>query len=255
MKQEKWGLGRLLRFRIRHAVRRYPELYIPISRWRYKPYVGSDDAEMIYSEAVGKYTDVVIEGPPRCGNTFAVVAFQLAQPQPARVAHHLHAAAQIIMAAKKDIPAMVLLRDPEECTVSRAASFSVPIELAIRDYIRFYTDIMPYRDQFVVADFPTLTSDYGTAIRALNDRFGTAFEPFEHSEENVARCFDVINEYYRREAKQPERTVARPSKDRQRKKEDVRSEFQAENLAALRAEASYLYNELASAEHPVTPRS
>ena len=245
MKQEKWGLGRLLRFRLRHAVRRYPELYIPISRWRYKSYAGTDKAEMIHSEAVGKHTDVVIEGPPRCGNTFAVVAFQLAQPQPVRVAHHLHAAAQVVMAAKKHVPALVLLREPEECTVSRVASFNVPVELALRDYVRFYTDVMPYRDRFVVVSFQTLTNDYGTAIRALNERCGTAFEPFEHSDENVARCFDVINEFYRREAKQPERTVARPSADRQRKKEDVRSEYQAASLAALRTEASRLYNELA----------
>ena len=148
---------------------------------------------------------------------------------------------------------MVLLRDPEECIVSRVASFNVPIELALRDYILFYTDVMPYQDQFVVVDFQTLTSNYGVAIKALNDKFGTSFEPFEHSEENVARCFDLINEFYHREKEQPERTVAHPSNERQKRKEDVRSEFHSEKLASLRKEATRFYEELAGTARLITP--
>ena len=256
MKQEKWSMGRLLRFRLRHIIIRHPELYIPVSRWRHKPRGSTYGDKMvhIHTEPIDEHTDVVIEGPPRCGNTFAVIAFQLAQPRPVQIAHHLHAAAQVVKASRKGIPAMVLLRDPEECAVSRVASFNVPIELALRDYILFYTDVIPYRDRFVVADFQTLTSDYGVIIKALNDKFGTAFEPFEHSKENVARCFSLIDEFYQREKEQPERTVAYPTLKRQKRKEEVRSEFQSPGLAVLRNEATQLYEELASTANLLTPR-
>ena len=253
MKQEKWSLGRQLRFRIRNVIARYPGLYIPISRWRHKPQAVTSGGEMIHTVAVDRHTDVVIEGPPRCGNTFAVVAFQLAQPQPVQAAHHLHTAAQVVTAARMGIPAMVLLRSPEECAVSRVASFNVPIELALRDYILFYTDVLPYRDRFVVVDFQTLTNDYGVAIKALNDKFGMSFEPFEHSEENVARCFELINEFYHREKEQPERTVAHPSDERQKRKEEVRSAFHSQKLAPMRDEATRLYDELVGAARLLAP--
>jgi hypothetical protein len=49
---------------------------------------------------VDRTTQLVIEGFPRSGNTFAVVAFEQAQRQSVRIAHHLHAPAQVMLAAR-----------------------------------------------------------------------------------------------------------------------------------------------------------
>jgi hypothetical protein len=56
---------------------------------------------------VSRTTEIVIEGYPRSGNTFAVVAFRLAQGREIEIAHHLHAAAQIKRAARLDVPAFI----------------------------------------------------------------------------------------------------------------------------------------------------
>src|SRR5215210_2906944 len=52
---------------------------------------------------VARRTQIVIEGFPRSGNTFAVVAFEQAQRESVRVAHHLHMPAQVIRAAQWSI--------------------------------------------------------------------------------------------------------------------------------------------------------
>ena len=62
--------------------------------------------------SVDRRTQIVIEGFPRSGNTFAVVAFQQAQRESVRVAHHLHMPAQVIRAAHLGIPILLLVGSP-----------------------------------------------------------------------------------------------------------------------------------------------
>ncbi len=199
---------------------------------------------MIHTGVVQEGTRVVIEGYPRCGNTFAVVAFQLAQGVPVKAAHHLHAEAQIIGAARLGVPALLLIREPEDAIVSNARSFGYPLQTALRDYVVFYSRVLPYREHVVVADFQEVTTDFGAVTDTLNARFGTDFAPFDHSDEGVERCFAVIDEFYQRTAPEPGRTVARPSRQRQAGKEELREAFRAPELGALRTEAERLYRTL-----------
>src|SRR5436309_8002883 len=87
----------------------YPRLYLPFARWKYRE---------IADRIVEADTQLVIEGFQRSGNTFAVVAFEVAQPQPVKLAHHLHAAAQIVAAVRMGVPTLVLIRDPDESVLS-----------------------------------------------------------------------------------------------------------------------------------------
>ena len=68
--------------------------------------------------AVNHTTQLVIEGFPRSGNTFSVIAFEHAQREAVRIAHHLHVPAQIIRAARWQIPSIVLIRDPVDAVAS-----------------------------------------------------------------------------------------------------------------------------------------
>jgi len=56
-------------------------------------------------------TEVVIDGFPRSGNTFAVVAFRQAQSRRVSVAHHGHVPALAIEAHRRGVPALVLIRE------------------------------------------------------------------------------------------------------------------------------------------------
>jgi hypothetical protein len=174
--------------RARHVLRtrvsEHPALYLPFARHKYP---GPSP------EVISKQTELVIDGYTRCATTFAVYALQLSQPQPVRLAHHLHAPAQLIEAARNGVPALVLIREPKGAVVSqliREPQVALPNALAA--YARFYSCLLPYRDRFVAGDFAEVTSDFGAVVRRLNQRFGTSFAEFVSTEANVREVFELI---------------------------------------------------------------
>jgi hypothetical protein len=178
------------RRRVRHVVRSWaaekPTLYLPFARKRYP---GPSP------EVIGPETEVVIDGYTRCASTFAVYAFQLAQERPVRMAHHLHAPAQLIAAAKAHLPTIVVIRDPEGAILSQAVREpGIALRDALWAYERFYARLLPYRSSYVVADSKEVTTDFASVVRRLNARFGTSFREFDPTEENVARCLALMRE-------------------------------------------------------------
>ncbi|SFL88523.1 hypothetical protein [Geodermatophilus ruber] len=157
--------------RARHVARTWlserPALYLPLARRRYPGPT---------PEVIGPDTELVIDGYTRAASTYLVYAFQLAQERPIRLAHHLHAPAQIIEAARRALPTLVLVRDPDESALSQAVQEPhVTVRDALFAYARFHERLLPYRDSFVVADFEEVTRDIKPAVHRLNDRFGTVF--------------------------------------------------------------------------------
>ncbi len=144
---------------------------------------------------VGAQTELVIEGFPRTGNTFAVFAFQSAQPRPVRIAHHLHAPAQVSAAVASGLPVLLLIRPPEDAVVSTVMWWPyVRPGDALPAYAAFYERLLGLRDACVVARFDEVTSDMGAVIDRLNARYGLEFARFEHTPANVERCYRLIDE-------------------------------------------------------------
>lgn len=172
------------RHRLRTRMSERPGLYLPFAR---RKYPGPSP------EVIGPDTRLVIDGYTRCATTFAVYAFQLSQPQPVRLAHHLHAPAQLIAAARAGVPALALIREPRGAIGSQLIREPwVAMRDALVAYARFYECLLPYRHAFAVADFQEVTGEFATVIRRVNERFGTTFAEFDHSEPNVQQCFDLI---------------------------------------------------------------
>ena len=239
------------RLRVRSIIGQYPGLYLPLARWKRRRHLRQARRLGIPPERMGpvfRDTDAVIEGFPRSANTFAATAFELAQTRRVRVARHLHVPSQIIAGARLGIPTIVLVRDPEEAVLSLSLwTPHLTLEEGLRDYIRFYRRILPYRDRFVVATFQEVSNDFGEVIRRLNERFGSSFQEFQHTEANVASCFKIIEEHDRRTTgRVAERTVARPSQQRERMKNELRSALRSPKLARRRAEAYDIYETLTS---------
>lgn len=194
---------------------------------------------------VSSSTDIVIEGYPRSANTFALSAFLLAQQQQVEIAHHIHGPAQIIWAVRHSIPTLVLIREPRESVVSLVVRQPLlSLQQALKNYIRFYEKVFPYRGSFVVADFDEVTSDYGSTIERVNWQFGTSFMKFEHTDENVQRCYQLIEEMDRRDTGRRDTTVitvARPSSQREVMKDNLREKFEEDNLQSLVTRADEIY--------------
>jgi hypothetical protein len=250
-----------LRYAVRSRIAEYPALYLPFAR---RKYPGPSP------EVVSRETELVIDGYTRCASTFAVYAFQIAQPRPVRVAHHLHAPAQLIAAARSRTPALALIREPKEAILSQLVREPrVALADALVGYARYYERVMPYTPYLVVADFDEVTRDFGAVVRRINARFGTTFVPFEPTEANVRTCLELIRERpslsptllgfesgtvsiseWRAShhedpeaATDPRRDVWVPSADRERSKAALHREWLRPELASRRARAWQAYED------------
>lgn len=140
------------------------------------------------TRALNSRTDIVIDAFPRSGNSFATVAFQSAQTKKVAVAHHFHAPATILYAAKKSIPVLTFIRNPDDACISLALFLrTMDLRSVFKEYLTFYELILPVRDKVVVAKFDSVICDFGRVVHKVNDVFGTQFTPFLHTPENVAK--------------------------------------------------------------------
>jgi hypothetical protein len=144
---------------------------------------------------VGPGTEAVIDGYTRAASTFAVYAFQLSQPRPVRLAHHLHAPAQLMEAARRGLPTIMVVREPRGAVLSQMVREpDVDLLDALFAYRRFHHSLMSYRDAFVVTDFPETTQRFGDVVRRTNLRFGTDFGVFGGTETELAECNRMIEQ-------------------------------------------------------------
>jgi hypothetical protein len=123
----------------------------------------------------------------------------------------------------------------------------------VRAWSSFYTTVRPVLDRAVPALFPLVTTDFGKVMRALNERNGSAFVPFEHTPENEQRCFDAMDDYWTSragEGREKELKVGRPSEERSRLAAELRPVLGRGAAGRALAEASALYERLV-AEAPV----
>ena len=222
-----------LHWQIRGLLVRYP-VYRLVSRLRHR------------EKSVNENTDIIIDGFPRSGNTFAVTAFKFAQPGPSTVSSHIHAPIEIITAVRRGIPAIVLIRDPEDAAISFMIMLAenVSAKAAFDYYIRFYESLLPYKDRFVTCPFEVTTGDFGAAISAVNDKCGSSFAVFEHTAENADRCFDIIDaEYKEWRGEIRELNVSRPSDSRKDIKNRLRELLRQPEVRETRERAYGIYQE------------
>jgi hypothetical protein len=118
----------------------------------------------------------------------------MAQPRPVRVAHHLHAPAQIVEAARRGTPVLTTIRHPRDAVVSCVIREPyVPLGWALDVYARFYRALAAHAASVVFARFEQVTSDVPAVIGELNNRFGTRFDTGVHDDRSVEQCFQLID--------------------------------------------------------------
>jgi hypothetical protein len=194
---------------------------------------------------LSSHTEIVIEGFPRSGNTFAVAAFRLAQNRPVAIAHHSHKIVQVARAVEGGIPTLVVIRHPADAVVSLVIRYPfLTIPQALNNYIRYYKGISQYRQGFVLSQFEDIVSDFGNEIRKVNKKFGTAFLPFEHTEENVKQSFLLIEKMHRESIGHDrivETAIARPSSHRSELKKELKKSLQQQRIRDVLDEAEKFY--------------
>ena len=203
---------------------------------------------------VSRTTEIVIEGYPRSGNTFAVVAFRQAQGREIKMAHHLHAAAQIKRAARLDVPAILLIRKPSEAILSLLVRDPhASMRWALRSYVRFYSAVIPHLKETVVAPFATVTTDLASIIRMVNIHYGTAFKEFVPTKSALDSVQQTVEWMAERDSMMTgwdyQLGVALPSEQRRRAKEALRTEYLDESNKPLRLAAESIYERIMQYSH------
>ncbi|MGJ3241830.1 MAG: hypothetical protein ACFE0O_02565 [Opitutales bacterium] len=174
-------LSEALQFILKDWLGRWPSLYIGLLRLKRRGHWSRD-------WLVNPSSPVVIEGFPRCGNSFAHSAFRRANPEVGPIATHVHHEAQVILACRWQRPCLVLVREPAPAVISlgaltvadalshgRPAPGRLPWHGYLNAYNRFYRTLLPYRKSLVIAPFEVATRRIDACVQALNDRFGTHF--------------------------------------------------------------------------------
>ena len=145
-----------------------PALYLPLRRLR--------RADTVADAA----TQLVIEGYPRCGNTWAEMALRELATEPLRLAHHSHAAAHVIHAHRLRLPLLILFRAPEDAARSLLAmgSRTLTARDALDEYVQFYSAVqrLPH-EGIVFASFDDVTERIGAVAAHLAARFDLPLVP------------------------------------------------------------------------------
>jgi hypothetical protein len=162
-------IGPRLKRRIRSTASTFPAIYIPMRRFRRSDTV------------VGQSTEFLLEGYPRCGNTWAEMAIRHAAPRSLKMAHHSHAAAHVIHGLKLNVPTLVLYRDPDLAVRSLLAmnARNMTAGDAFHEYVRFYSTVLKLpRKKLSFASFEDVTQRIEQVIVHLRDKFGLPLTPF-----------------------------------------------------------------------------
>jgi hypothetical protein len=207
-----------LRHRAKTFIGARPWLFFPMFRRR----SAFDDL------LVTRSTDLCIEGFPRSGNSFAVGTVEHAQSQPVQIAHHTHVPANAMRACEWDIPTLVLVREPKDAVISGVALSKqvqeeehdaddsvqfVPYRDRLWAWKIFYRSLLSYRNRILAATLGAVVEDMGCVVDQVNDRFGTDFERFDPTPENVSEVHSGRGYH------------AGPSERRAELKEETRADF------------------------------
>ena len=108
---------------------------------------------------INKNTDLVIEGFPRSGNSFLEAFFKILNKN-IIWAHHTHRVAQVKRGSKKNLPVILLIRDPSEATKSAYFFYKKKLSynFLIKEYIGFYESLIIYKKNTIVLDFKKINN-------------------------------------------------------------------------------------------------
>lgn len=158
------------------------------------------------SRTVGANTDIIIEGYPRCGNSFVFSVVLKRSDRPLHIAHHIHLPVQIKLGVALSLPVLALVREPESAIRSfvalqlqagiREGKFQdlsdadliIRVREAAHYYVQFYERIVEIKQGFLLAQFELIVRDFSKVLTALNTCYGFNFDSTpigEHEKKQV----------------------------------------------------------------------
>lgn len=142
-------------------------------------------------------TDLVVEGFPRSGNSFAEAAILCSQaPKLIRIAHHSHSAGQVLLALQRSLPILLLFREPIDAVTSliERSDGDLTAEIGLDEYVRFYTPLINHQERILFASFDEVTLAFNQVISKLNTMYKLELRPLGQYPEVNNHIFTKIDE-------------------------------------------------------------
>ncbi|SDK33647.1 hypothetical protein SAMN05421823_102488 [Catalinimonas alkaloidigena] len=176
--------------------------------------------------------DICIEGYPRSANTYTVLLVEKYADRPLEIGHHLHLAAQLKRAIHYDIPAVLLIRKPQDAITSLLLrERAVSIENAIKWYIYFHKGLRIYKDRLIIWEFNELINDPASHLKMLQQRVKNfSIEVGEIDSEAIFQEIDQLDRITKEKevsANEFNLINSRPGKGKKQKKEQLLAELKA----------------------------
>jgi hypothetical protein len=192
-------------------------------------------------------TDVVIESYQSCGNTFARKAMEHANPH-ARIASHSHSWANVARGLRLEKPVVVLLRDPVEAIASHVVRMRLDdLDRELRRYRRFFGRVAAAPDSVVLTPFEVTVNRFGDVIGAVNARFSTRFNVFDHDDPaSKAKVFEEMEREARSTPSELDRMwrIARPNAERAEATKEMQARLKGPGHRPALARCEAVYEEL-----------
>jgi len=202
---------------------------------------------------VHRDSKVCIEGFPRSANTYAVIAFQVAQGDPGyHMAHHSHLAGNVLLAVDYEVPCAVLVRAPEEAALSfKLYSPYLSMGQCLRAYSRFHRALLPVCGKVVVVRFEEIVSDFNVMIDRMNTKYQCQFKRLSSKVEAGEQMGKRLKALEQRGSVKNEKVNSDhgvvQSEERRKKKRELARVFEMPEIRGLLKEAKRSYEEFLDA--------
>lgn len=177
------GFLKGLRFRIKILLWRFPLF------WKFC-YLLMNYNSRHAAKVIHRDSDIVIEGPPRCGNSYNYRVFVYFNDRfnAKQIATHTHSIAQLKLAKKWGIPCLVSIRNPRDAIISSIAHDihkgnsdmshdNVKRQLVYR--VQYWTKYLAYLkdnlEYFIFVDLDPSNRNLQNALEQLNYTFDESY--------------------------------------------------------------------------------
>lgn len=219
------------------------QYWVSTHPWIYLPYSKLKHGKANATQIAGPESDLVIEGFPRSGNTYARAFFSLSQKDGFKLASHLHSPSHLYLAWKYQVPALLLIRNPLDTAVSNMTNEPyVHPNQVLKNWLRFYEGSLKYKDAFLAVDFEALISNFRGVVEKLNQRFEVGFNTEKINDISKDSIRDTILKFNKLAfGNVNQRNFSFPEAGRTQIKERYKSRFLDESDKGLFHRAMELY--------------
>ncbi|WP_024787497.1 MULTISPECIES: hypothetical protein [unclassified Lebetimonas] len=179
---------------------------------------------------INKNSDILIEGFPRSGNTFAVALLKSLNKD-IKIARHRHEVGHVLKALKLDKPIVILIRNPQDAVISFFLRENVSIKIGFEYYIHFYTNILKIckSSNLVLFNFDILIKEPKKFISIINEKYN--FNLCLPDENIIKKAKDLVFLMDKEELKRKKNIydistfISMPSKKKKDSKEKIINEI------------------------------